>query len=344
MPEENPTQVEGPGSYYVNPYGIAGLMGYLLAIACLLLWGLYSAWPLCETKLTVSVTPTTTASPTPSATPTATVTPLPNASVNTTPTPQATVDTTPSPSPTPSSITSSTSNCPLSSKQLLWLVILAGALGSTVHAIRSLYWYVGNREFKFSWIPMYIMLPVNGATIAVAFHLIILGGFVSNMEQSWSALIAIAAMVGLFSQQAALKMKDIANAIFTRPGAGQDNKPQGSGALPPASGQEPQVTGIEPNQGPETGGQAVVISGARFVEAAKVSFGGNLSTEVKVVSDTSITAKTPPSQQIGKVVVEVINPDGKSGKLADGYSYTSEPAPSGDQPNGEDGEATKPAS
>jgi hypothetical protein len=220
-------------------------------------------------------------------------------------------------------------------------VILAGALGSTVHAIRSLYWYIGNRDLKFSWIPMYIMLPLNGATIAVAFHLIILGGFVSNVEQSWSAMIAIAAMVGLFSQQAALKMKDIANAIFTKPGAGEDNKPQASGAAPPSSAQEPQVTGIEPNQGSESGGQAVVISGACFAEGAKVSFGGNYATEVKVVSDTSITAKAPPSQQPGKVVVEVINPSGKSGKLADGYSYTSVPAPGNDQkPASETGEAT----
>lgn len=347
MPDENPTQIEGPGSYYVNPYGIAGLMGYLVLTAGLLLWGLLSAWPKtpCESKPAAAVTTTPTVTPTLTPTPTGTPTPTPTPTPTGTPAPTPTPTLTPTPTPTPVPGDSDKTNCPPSPQTLLWLVILAGALGSTVHAIRSLFWYVGNRELKLSWIPMYILLPVNGAIIAVAFHLIILGGFVTNIEQSCSALIAIAALVGLFSQQAALKMSDIANAIFTKPGEGKDNKSQTSGATPPPSTQEPKVTGIEPTQGPVSGGQEVKISGSGFVENAKVSFGGNLATEVKVVSDTSITAKTPRSQQPGKVVVEVINPNDKSSKLPDGYTYTVESAPGDAQrPNGEGGEATEPAS
>lgn len=208
-------------------------------------------------------------------------------------------------------------------------MILAGGLGGTVHAIRSLYWYIGNRELKFSWIPMYIMLPVNGATIAVIFHLIILGGFVKNVDQNWSALVGVAALVGLFSQQAALKMKDVANALFTRPGAGEDNKPQGSGAPPPNSNSSPKVTSIEPDEGLLKGGDVVVITGDHFVEGAKLSFGGNMATDVKVTGSNRISAKTPAGKQAGKVVVEVINPDGKSGVLADGYTYQSEDDPGG---------------
>src|SRR5262245_5651532 len=34
---------------------------------------------------------------------------------------------------------------PLTVKNVIWLMILAGALGGMLHALRSFYWYVGNR-------------------------------------------------------------------------------------------------------------------------------------------------------------------------------------------------------
>lgn len=227
-----------PGNDYVNPYGIAGLMAYLIAISLSLLWGLYSTWPKtpCETKPTAVAS----ASPVPTVTPapTATLTPTPS----TTPAaPTATITPTLTPTPAATNTTGDKataegpgSDCPPSPRMLLWLVILAGALGSTVHAIRSLFWYAGNRELKLSWVAMYILLPLNGATIATVFHLIILGGFVSNASQSWMGLVGIAALVGLFSQQASLKMKEIANTIFTKPKEGKDDEPQGSSPAPPA--------------------------------------------------------------------------------------------------------------
>lgn len=333
MPDAPTDDNKAPGKDFVNPYGIAGLMAYLLVIGLLLLWELSSAWPktVCESKPAAG-----TASPTPTVTPTPTpaVTPTPTPAV--TPTPTATVAPLPTTAVTPNSGDKATadtpsSDCPPTPRTLLWLVILAGALGSTVHAIRSLFWYVGNRELKLSWIPMYILLPLNGAAIAAVFHLIILGGFVSNASQSWLGLVGIAAMVGLFSQQAALKMQEIANTIFTKPQAGEDNKPQGSASAPPASAPELKGTKIDPSQGPMSGGQEVTITGTGFVQDTKVSFGGKVAEEVKFVDETTLKAKTPSSPQIGKVIVEVTNPDGKSSKLAEEYSYTSDSAPDPNQ-------------
>jgi hypothetical protein len=149
---------------------------------------------------------------------------------------------------------------------------------------------------------------------------------VSNLEEktnTWLGLLAISAMVGLFSQQAALKLKDIANAVFTKPGAGEDNKPQASGAVTGATLPEIIVAGINPSQGPLAGSQEITISGSGFVDGAKVILGGKAATDVKFVSAERITARTPSSQQAGKVDVEVINPCGKSSKLANGYEYTS---------------------
>src|SRR5439155_622747 len=38
-------------------------------------------------------------------------------------------------------------------------VALSGALGGLIHTIRSLSWYVGNRDFRWSWVPFNLMLP-----------------------------------------------------------------------------------------------------------------------------------------------------------------------------------------
>ena len=69
-------------------------------------------------------------------------------------------------------------------ERLLILVMTAGALGSLVHALRSAYWYVGNRNLVRSWIPKYLLLPFCGAILAVLFYFVVRGGFFSPQANS----------------------------------------------------------------------------------------------------------------------------------------------------------------
>ncbi len=64
--------------------------------------------------------------------------------------------------------------------------------------------------------------------MATVFFLVIRGGFLNTTADKETSLviIAIAAIVGLFSQQAALKLQDIANAVLTKPEPGKNSKPQ----------------------------------------------------------------------------------------------------------------------
>ena len=94
----------------------------------------------------------------------------------------------------------------------------------------------------------------------------------------------------------------------------------------------PTVTSISPNSGPRSGGTAVTITGTGFVSGALVRFGTEAATNVNVASDTSITATTPASAQ-GTVNVVVMNADGQSGILANGYSFVSSDDPGNEQPN-----------
>ncbi|NQT82119.1 hypothetical protein HQ563_03795 [bacterium] len=114
--------------------------------------------------------------------------------------------------------------------RLLLIVALAGALGSLVHALRSLYWYVGNRALVRSWLMKYFLLPFAGAALAVIFYFVIRGGFFSReatMQQTDPfGFAALAGLVGMFSEQAVLKLKEVADTVFKKPPEGADSKPQ----------------------------------------------------------------------------------------------------------------------
>ena len=114
--------------------------------------------------------------------------------------------------------------------RLIFIVAMAGALGGLVHALRSLYWYVGNRELVLSWLAKYILLPFVGSTLGLVFYFVIRGGFFSpaaTIEQtSPFGFAALAGLVGMFSEQAVLKLKEVAETLLSKPSAGEDAKPQ----------------------------------------------------------------------------------------------------------------------
>jgi hypothetical protein len=110
--------------------------------------------------------------------------------------------------------------------RMLVLIVIIGALGAQVRCFRSLYWYIGNRELVWSWVGMYLMLPFVGAILGLVFYLVIRAGFFSasaTIEDSNPiGFIALAGLAGMFSEQAVLKLKDVAETLLTKPPSGKD--------------------------------------------------------------------------------------------------------------------------
>ncbi len=110
--------------------------------------------------------------------------------------------------------------------RLIIVVVISGALGSSVHAIRSLYWYVGHQSFKRNWILMYFLLPFGGATLALASYVIIRGGFFQGSatvsQVNPFSFAAVAVLVGLFSVQAYTWLKEVASTFFKAAPQGKD--------------------------------------------------------------------------------------------------------------------------
>jgi hypothetical protein len=115
----------------------------------------------------------------------------------------------------------------LSTEVIFFIVVgTAGALGGFIHGLRSLAKYVGNRQLRVSWAPFYILLPLIGALGGIVFYVVLRAGLFSpstSIEQaSPFGFAAVAALVGLFSEQAMEKLRQIAGNVFTEAGRQTD--------------------------------------------------------------------------------------------------------------------------
>jgi hypothetical protein len=232
---------KGPGGGSVGVVGIILLTTYLVLFTIFLIYALVKVWPVpTPSRETADARPTplpvSTGSPTAAQAPTAGPSPAstpgagPDAGqTHSSPTPSPSP--TASPQPEPVTVTFFGWQFKLWDEQrLLLLVILAGALGSILHDLRSVYWYVGNRSLVRSWLAMYIVLPFAGATLALIFYLVVRGGFFSPQssfkETSPFGFAAFAALIGMFSPQAVLKLREVAETLLTKPQAGANSEPQ----------------------------------------------------------------------------------------------------------------------
>ncbi|AET70824.1 cell wall-binding protein [Desulfosporosinus orientis DSM 765] len=83
----------------------------------------------------------------------------------------------------------------------------------------------------------------------------------------------------------------------------------------------PEVTGIGPSSGPESGGTIVTISGTGFTGATSVNFGPAVGTNLSVISDTLISVTSPAGT--GTIDVTVTTPGGTSASnSSDEFTYT----------------------
>jgi hypothetical protein len=178
--------------------------------------------------------------------------------------------------------------------RLFLVVALAGALGGLVYALRSLAWYTGNRNLKYSWLLTYPLQPVVGAALATITYVVARGGLIVVTTQTSSDTVnpfgfaAIGGLVGLFSNQAAEWLKRIFEQVFTAAPKGKDAAVE--------------VTTFDPVEG--QAGTLVVIRGTGFAGVQTVTFGGGVEvTGVTGASDTELRVTVPEGARTGPITV-----------------------------------------
>ncbi len=97
----------------------------------------------------------------------------------------------------------------------------------------------------------------------------------------------------------------------------------------------PTVTGVTPDNGPESGGNTVTVAGGGFVSGSTtVKFGTTAGTAVDVTGSDSLTVVVPSSTTTGAVSVTVsTTAGGASTPLADAYTYNAPPTVTGVTPD-----------
>ncbi len=214
-------------------------------------------------------------------------------------------------------------------QRLFLIVVLAGALGATIHALRSLAWYIGNRQLVYSWLAYYLALPLVGSLLATAFYLIIRGGFFSPQtnvqDTSLFGFAAMAVIIGMFTTPAVLKLKEVAETILTKPSPGADTAPQQSSADPrkkPGTAGAPVILKVERLR-KESGNDrdALLITGAGFAAAASATVNDAVRTlEFRDAEEVLLPLNEDDLKRIeigGDFEIIITNPDGVSTKPFD---------------------------
>jgi hypothetical protein len=218
--------------------------------------------------------------------------------------------------------------------RLLLLVLLAGAIGSYIHASSSFVDYLGNRTLISSWVWWYLLRPFIGMMLALLFYFVFRGGFITaGVNQGGEAaasfinpfgIAAMAGLVGMFSKVASDKLNEVFLTLFA-PKAGEGDAQRGDKLSASIS---PVLTAITPNSGPKEGGTPVIITGTDFLDGAAVNVGGVAAAAVIFSGATKLTAVTPPHAP-GIVDVEVTNPNKMKSVLIGGFTYVPESAGAG---------------
>ena len=103
--------------------------------------------------------------------------------------------------------------------RLLIAVLMAGALGSLIHALTSFADYAANKQLGWSWVLWIFMRVPTGMALALAFYFVVRGGFVSSVSGGAGtpyAYAGLAALVGMFALQTTDKLKEIFEILFTQ--------------------------------------------------------------------------------------------------------------------------------
>jgi hypothetical protein len=178
-------------------------------------------------------------------------------------------------------------------QQLFVIVGVSGALGGSIHSLRSLYWYAGNRVLRRSWTLMYFFLPLVGSALAMVFYVILRGGLLTGEATASQVNVygfaATSTLVGLFSPEAAEKLQQIFSTLLAPAPNGRDRVEPGTRAV---------VDQVEPRD--VASGAVLVLRGRNLIGTVAVLFHG-ASAQPDHVDEREVSVTVPLGATTGHV-------------------------------------------
>lgn len=166
------------------------------------------------------------------------------------------------------------------SQRLVITVLICSGIGAQVHTIASFAFHMARRDFSRDWIYWYILRPFQGAIVAFVVYFVFAAGLAGELTSSADTDVkaaskmaelyragAIAALVGMFSESAVEKLREIANTVLARP------KPKAEREKTP----EPALS-ADPNPIKAAENQTVLLRGRALDRVSKVEIGPQTAT------------------------------------------------------------------
>jgi len=106
-------------------------------------------------------------------------------------------------------------------QKYLLVALLFGILGGTTHGLASLMDFRGQRRLFRSWALWYFALPFLGGMLAMIFYVALRAGLLTGAGDNAAGVIsiygiaAISAIVGLFTDRATNKLKEVIDTLLT---------------------------------------------------------------------------------------------------------------------------------
>ena len=188
---------------------------------------------------------------------------------------------------------------------LLLLVALMGFLGNMIHIATSFTTFVGSGTFLRSWVLWYFVRPFTAAALAIIIYFIIRAGFLSYGSGasgvSLYGILSLAALAGLFTDNATLKLKEVFDVIFKV-------KDERTGKL---EGDVLEVTTLTPETIAPTGETTIVITGKNLnMPGIKITMDGKPVTAATKTAD-KLELKFTPAAGATKAVLVIADKAGK---------------------------------
>jgi hypothetical protein len=191
--------------------------------------------------------------------------------------------------------------------KLLVIAMVAGGMGSIFHAVKSFTSFVGNRRIDLNWFWWYFLRPVAGIVLAAIFYFVLRAGLLAGQgnskDVSLYGVAAIAALAGMFADQAALKLKEVFETLFKAEDPRTGKLEDGSAAG------KPTITAIDKPQVSKGTDADVTVTGTGFITASKVTLAGKaVASTFKSTTALVVNLKAADVPTAGEFDLVVTNP------------------------------------
>jgi hypothetical protein len=186
-------------------------------------------------------------------------------------------------------------------KSFFVIVAIAGALGAMAHVLRSFFRYVGERNLLRSWMVSYFLIPFVGAIIGTLIFIVLRAGLITGAGVAQSdpfGFAAVAGLVGLFSGQAAEKLKQVFETIFASPEAGAESVTAPRAVAPAIRAFSPAAGSV---------GTTVEIEGDALEDVKVVRFGDASAPATFDQDAGELTTTVPLEASSGKIAITLGN-------------------------------------